>query len=137
MKVLATFATLDIANSMRDRLEEHGFNPHEVFIMANRIAEQPPEDAILEDGTETEKGMAGVEEKIGKTVNALFGKSNLMEGTGSEGEPKGGALLTLHVASQQEADRAVDLLTLHLAADVEVTETDADDLKDAGLQHKA
>ncbi len=136
MNVLATFATRDIADSMKDRLAQQGFNRHDMIVMANRVSQEPPEDAQIEVGAEVEKGMAGFEEKLGKTVNALFGKSNLMEGTGSEGDPNGGALFTLRVESQAEADRAVALLKLHLAADIEVTESDPVDYKDTTLENK-
>jgi hypothetical protein len=121
MRVLATFATRDIADSMKDLLAEHGFNANDTIIMVNRGTVEPPEDAELEVGTEGAKGLAGFEEKIGKTVNALFGKKEMLEGTGSEGDGNGGALLELTVSGQDEADRAVELLTLHQAADIEVT----------------
>ncbi len=124
MRVLATFATRDIADSMRERLVEHGFNRQDMVLMANRIVQEPPEDAQLEIGTEGEKGFAGFEEKIGSAVNALLGKHDLLEGTGSEGDANGGALLTLSVSSQQDADRAIEVLKLHQAADIEVTNED-------------
>ena len=124
MRVLATFATRDIADSMRERLVEHGFNRLDIVLMANRVAQEPPEDAQLEVGTEGEKGFAGFEEKIGSAVNALMGKRDLLEGTGSEGDPNGGALLTLSVSKQEDADRAVALLELHQAADIEVAPDD-------------
>ena len=124
MRVLATFATRDIADSMRERLVEHGFNRQDMVLMANRVVQEPPEDAQLEIGNEGEKGLAGLEEKIGSAVNALLGKHELLEGTGSEGDPNGGALLTLTVTSQQDADKASQLLKLHQAADIEVTNED-------------
>ncbi len=136
MNVLATFATRDIADSMKDRLAEKGFDRHEMTVMSNRVSQEPPEDAVLEVGTDLEKGVSGFEEKIGKTVNALFGKSNLMEGTGSEGNKNGGALFMVRVDSQADADKAVELLKLHLAADIEVTETDTNDFKDTQLEEK-
>jgi hypothetical protein len=120
MRVLATFATRDIADSMKDRLAEHGFNLDGMVIVANRATPEPPEDAELEVGKEGEKGFAGFEEKIGKTVNALLGKKEFLEGTGSEGDGNAGALLTISVNGQADADRAVELLTLHQAADIEV-----------------
>jgi len=122
MRVLATFATRDIANSMKDMLAEHGFNAHDTIVMVNRGTPEPPEDAELEIGTEGAPGFEGFEEKIGKTVNALLGKKERLEGTGSEGDGKTGALLELKVSGQAEADRAVELLTLHQAADIEVTQ---------------
>jgi hypothetical protein len=124
MRVLATFATRDIADSMRERLVEHGFNRQDMVLMANRVVQEPPKDAQLEIGNEGEKGFAGLEEKIGNAVNALLGRHELLEGTGSEGDPNGGALLTLTVTSQQDADKAVQLLKLHQAADIEVTNED-------------
>jgi hypothetical protein len=72
-------------------------------------------------GTEGAGGFAGFEEKIGKTVNAMLNKHDILEGTGSEGDPTGGALLTLDVERQEDADRAIELLKLHQAADIEVT----------------
>lgn len=121
MQVLATFATRDIADSMRERLVDHGFNRQDMVLMANRVVQEPPEDAQLEMGSEGEKGFAGFEENIGTAVNALLGKRDLLEGTGSEGDPNGGALLILSVTSKQDADRAAQLLQLHQAADIEIT----------------
>ena len=66
MNVLATFATRDIADSMKDRLAEQGFDRHNMTVMSNRISQEPPEDAVLEIGTDLEKGFSGLEEKIGK-----------------------------------------------------------------------
>jgi len=126
MQVLATFATRDIADSMRERLVEHGFNLQDTVLMANRVVQEPPEDAQLEIGNEGEKGFAGFEEKVGKAVNALLGKRELLEGTGSEGDPSGGALLILSVTSKQDADRAAQLLQLHQAADIEITNDDGE-----------
>ena len=128
MRVLATFETRDIASSMKDLLTEHGIDPNGMIIMVNRGGPQPPEDAELEVGTEREKGFAGLEEKIGKTVNALIGKSSFIEGTGSEGSGNTGALLEIKVVDQAEADRAVELLTLHQAADIEVVDAETEDL---------
>jgi hypothetical protein len=121
MRVLATFATRDIAESMKDMLTQHGFYEADMVILANRAATEPPEDAELEVGTEGAAGFGGFQEKIGKAVNQLLDKHEILEGTGSEGEPNGGALLTLEVARQEDADRAMELLTLHQAADIEVT----------------
>lgn len=126
MQVLATFATRDIADSMRERLVEHGFNRQDTVLMANRVVREPPEDAQLEIGSEGEKGFAGFEEKVGEAVNALLGKRELLEGTGSEGDPNGGALLILSVTSKQDADRAAQLLQLHQAADIEITNDDGE-----------
>lgn len=123
MRVLATFATRDIAESMKEMLTQHGFYEADMVLIANRVAAEPPEDADLEVGEEGEKGFAGLEEKIGKAVNNLLGKRELLEGDGSEGDPNGGALLTLTVARQEDADRAIELLKLHQAADIEVTST--------------
>jgi len=120
MRVLATFATRDIADSMKDMLTQHGFYESDMVILANRIATEPPEDAELEVGTEGAKGFAGFEEKIGKAVNQLLDKHDILEGTGSEGEPNGGALLTVEVPRQEDANRAIELLKLHQAADIEV-----------------
>ena len=121
MKVLATFATRDIADSMRERLVEHGFDLNGMVIVVNRATPEPPEDAKLEIGAEGEGGFAGFEEKLGRTVNSLLGKKDeLLEGTGSEGDGNAGALLTVSVSTQGDADKAVELLTLHQAADIEV-----------------
>jgi hypothetical protein len=121
MRVLATFATRDIAESMKEMLTQHGFYEADMVILANRVATEPPEDADLEVGQQGEGGLAGLEEKIGKTVNSLFGKHPIIEGTGSEGEPNGGALLTVEVNREEDANRAIELLKLHQAADIEVT----------------
>lgn len=125
MRVLATFATRDIADSMRERLVEHGFLREDMVLMANRVAQEPPQDAQLEVGAKGEKGFAGLEEKLGNAVNKMLGKHDLLEGTGSEGDPNGGALLTVTVTNQADADRAMKLLELHQAADIEVTNEDA------------
>jgi hypothetical protein len=106
---------------MKDMLTQHGFYEADMVILANRAATEPPEDAELEVGTEGAAGFGGFQEKIGKAVNQLLDKHEILEGTGSEGEPNGGALLTLEVARQEDADRAMELLTLHQAADIEVT----------------
>jgi hypothetical protein len=124
MRVLGTFATRDIAASMKDRLVEHGFDEQGMIVVANRATPDPPEDAELEVGTHGEKGFAGLEEKIGKTVNALLGKKDFLEGTGEEGDGNGGALLVVSVSTEADADRAVELLKLHQAADIEVTATE-------------
>ncbi len=78
MRVLATFATRDIADSIKQLLAEHGFNTSEMVIMVNRGGPQPPEDAELEVGTEGAKGFAGIEEKLGRTINALVGKKEFL-----------------------------------------------------------
>jgi hypothetical protein len=124
MRVLATFATRDIADSIKQLLAEHGFNSNDSVVMVNRGTPEPPEDAVLEVGAEGAKGLAGLEEKVGRTVNALFGKKEFLEGTGSEGEPNAGALLSLKVADKTDAARAIELLTLHQAADIELVEMD-------------
>jgi hypothetical protein len=124
MRVLATFATRDIADSIKQLLAEHGFNSNDSVVMVNRGTPEPPEDAVLEVGAEGAKGLAGLEEKVGRTVNALFGKKEFLEGTGSEGEPNAGALLSLKVADKADAARAIELLTLHQAADIELVEMD-------------
>ena len=123
MRVLSTFATRDIADSIRDLLAEHGFNANDAIAVVNRGTTEPPEDAELEVGSDGLKGFEGFEEKIGKTVNALFGKKEFLEGTGSEGDGNTGALLDFKVSGKAEADRMVDLLKLHQAADIEVIET--------------
>ena len=122
MRVLATFATRDIADSMRERLVEHGFDRRDMVLMANRMSPTPPEDAKLEVGTAGEGGFAGLEEKVGAAVNALLGKNDLLEGTGSEGDPNGGALLSLSVSKKEDAERAAEILRLHQAADIEFAE---------------
>ena len=126
MRVLATFATRDIADSMRERLVEHGFDRRDMVLVVNRETPQPPEDAKLEVGTEGEGGFAGFEEKVGAAVNALLGKEDLLEGTGSEGDPNGGALLTLSVSKSEDAERAAELLRLHQAGDIEITQEDGE-----------
>ncbi len=106
---------------MKDMLTQHGFYESDMVVLANRVSTEPPEDAVLEVGTEGGEGFAGFQEKIGKAVNDLLDKHDILEGTGSEGEPNGGALLTLEVSRQEDADRAIELLKLHQAADIEVT----------------
>jgi hypothetical protein len=124
MRVLGTFATRDIAASMKDRLAEHGFNEDGMIIVANRATPEPPEDAVIEVGADGEKGFAGLTEKVGKTVNALLGKKEFLEGTGEEGAGNAGALLVVQVSNDADAERAVELLTLHQAADIEVSSTE-------------
>jgi len=123
MRVLATFETRDIAVSMMDMLVQHGFYAADMVILANRVAPDPPPDAELEIGDQSEKGFAGLEEKIGRTVNQILGRHEILEGTGSEGAGNQGALLTLTVTRQEDADRAIELLKLHQAADIEVRST--------------
>ncbi len=123
MRVLATFATRDIADSMKDMLTQHGFYEADMVVLANRTATEPPEDAEIEVGNQRGEGFAGFEENIGKAVNDLLGKHDILEGTGSEGDPNGGALLTLTVTREEDKLRAIELLKLHQAADIEVTAT--------------
>ena len=120
MRILGTFATRNIADSMKDRLAEHGFDPNSAVVMVNRATPEPPEDAQLEVGTEGVGGFTGFEEKLGKSINSLLGKEKFLEGTGSEGAPNAGALLSLRVKDDGDAQRAKELLTLHQAADIEV-----------------
>jgi hypothetical protein len=109
---------------MKDRLAEHGFNVDGMMIVVNRATPEPPEDAEIEVGASGEKGFAGFEEKVGKTVNALLGKQEFLEGTGEEGDGNAGALLVVSVSNEGEAERAVELLKLHQAADIEVIPTE-------------
>ena len=124
MQVLGTFQSRDVADSVKDAFVADGFRLSDLIVMVNREEKEPPEDARLETGSKGEGGLGGVEEKVGKAVLSLLGKETTMEGDGSEGTAKGGALLGITVASDVEAERAVALLKRHQAADIETAQPD-------------
>ena len=123
-QIVATFQSRDAADSVKDAFIKEGFAPHDLIIMTNRDTPEPPEDAKLEVGNQGEGGLAGVEEKIGKTVLSLFGKKEPIEGDGFEGEGKSGALLAITLQHDAEEARVRALLERHFAGDIEVAQPD-------------
>jgi hypothetical protein len=124
MQILGTFQSRDAADSVKDAFIADGYKAEDLIVMVNRESPEPPEDARLEVGTEGEPGMAGLQEKIGKTVLSVLGKSKTIEGDGFEGEGKGGALLGIRLHDASEEARARALLERHFASDIEVAQPD-------------
>ena len=124
MQVLGTFGTRDQADAVKDAFEKDGFAAKDLIVMVNRVAQEPPEDAVLEVGEQGDSGMAGVEEKIGKAVRGWMGKDPGVDGDGTEGEGKDGALLAVTVADAAGAERAKALMRRHFVSDIEIAEAD-------------
>jgi hypothetical protein len=122
MRVLGTFQSRDAADSVKDAFIDEGFNPADLIVIANREKPEPPEDADVEAGTEGEGGFAEFEEKLGKAVQGMLHHHQKLEGDGTEGDPKGGALLSIAVRDQPQADLAKALLERHFASDIEETD---------------
>ena len=121
-QLLGTFSTRDIADSVKDAFIDDGFDPHDLIVMSNSDADQPPEAAKLEVGTAGEGGFAGLEEKIGKSVRQMFGKKDRLNGDLSEGKPNTGALLAVTVADDLAEAKARQVFAFHRAADVEIAQ---------------
>ncbi len=124
-QILGTFQSRDVADSVKDALMEKGYPAADMIVMSNRQAPAPPEDAKLERGTENEGGFVGLEEKVGKFVLGALDKRTTMEGNGTEGAGKEGALLAVTVDDNPEAvAKIVALLESHHAADIEQSQPD-------------
>lgn len=123
-QIVATFQSRDAADSVKEAFIKEGFAPHDLIVMTNRDTPEPPEDAKLEVGTKGEGGLAGLEEKIGKSVLHLMGKSDPVEGDGFEGEGKAGALLGITLQQDSDEARVRALLERHFAGDIEVAQAD-------------
>jgi len=123
-QLLGTFSTRDIADSVKDAFIEDGFDAHDLIVMTNTDATEPPEAAKLEVGTAGEGGFAEFEEKIGKSVRQMFGKKDRLNGDMSEGKPNTGALLAVTVADDLAEAKARQLFAFHHAADVEIAQED-------------
>ena len=119
MRVMGTFQSRDAADAVKDAFEKEGYQPASMIVMSNRQKPEPPEDAQLEVGHEGEPGFAGLEEKIGKIALGLMGKKNTLDGDGTEGEGRDGALLTITTA---DVERTKALLERHFASDIEIME---------------
>lgn len=124
MQVLGTFQSRDVADSVKDALMAEGFDAGSLVVMVNRDTADPPEDAQLEVGTKGEGGFTELEEKVGKKVLSMIGKPVRMEGDGSEGKGKEGALLGVTVATQEQAEHVMGLLQRHGASDLEMAQPD-------------
>lgn len=126
MRVLGTFQSRDVADSVKDTFIEQGYHPEDLIVMTNRETPEPPEDAKLEVGHAGEGGFAEFEEKLGKAALHLLGKDDKtrLEGDGFEGDTKQGALLGITVKDQAEAEKVSELLKRHFAGDVEIAEAD-------------
>ena len=124
MRVMGTFQSRDAADAVKDALIEDGINAADLIVMVNRETPEPAEDARLEVGNEGEGGFAEFEEKLGKIVLDVLHKPFNVDGDGTEGKDKGGALLSVVVADQAHADRVKALLERHFASDVEVTDAE-------------
>lgn len=120
MRVLGTFGSRDVADSVKDAFLADGFNAADLIVMSNLQQPEPPEAAKLEVGAEGEGGFAELEEKVGKVVLGILGKSATLDGDGFEGVGKEGALLSISVVDNAEAARARALLERHHAGDIEV-----------------
>jgi hypothetical protein len=124
-QILGTFQSRDVADSVKDALMLKGYAASDMIVMANRQSSKPPEDAKLERDTEGDEGMPGIEEKVGKFVLGALGKRTTMEGNGTEGVGKDGALLAVTVGDDAEAvARVIALLESHHAADIEESQPD-------------
>ena len=122
MRVMGTFQSRDAADSVKDAFIDEGFSPADLIVIANRAKAEPPEDADLEVGTEGEGGFAEFEEKVGKAVRGIFHTHKKLEGDSTEGDPTGGALLSIAVRDQPQADLVKALLERHFASDIEETD---------------
>ena len=119
MRVMGTFQSRDAADAVKDAFIAEGYNAEDMIVMANRANPEPPEDADVEPGEQGEGGFAAIEEKVGKIALGLMGKKNTLDGDGTEGEGRDGALLTITVATQPQADRVKAVLERHFASDIE------------------
>ena len=124
MQVLGTFQSRDAADAVKDALRGEGIDVANMIVMSNKEAPEPPEAAVLEPGLDSEGGMAGLQEKVGKAFLSLTHSKEKLDGDGFEGEAKGGALLGVTVADQAEADRVIALLQRHFASDIEMAQPD-------------
>ena len=122
MRVMGTFQSRDAADSVKDAFIDEGFNPGDLIVIANREKPEPPEDADLEPGTEGEGGLTEFEEKIGKVVLGIFHQHKKLEGDGTEGDPTGGALLSVLVKDQPQAVLVKAIFERHFASDIEEIE---------------
>lgn len=122
MQVLGTFQSRDAADGVRDSFLAEGFNAADLIVMVNREAATPPEDAQLEVGVEGEGGFRELEEKVGKAVLHMMGRPAVLDGDGSEGTGRGGALLAVTVADDAQAAKARALMERHWASDIELSQ---------------
>ncbi len=122
MRVMGTFQSRDAADAVKDALIADGINAADLIVMVNRETPEPSEDARLEVGTEGEGGMGEFEEKIGKFVLDVLHKPSSVDGDGTEGKGKGGALLTATVADAEKASHIQAMLKRHFASDIEVVQ---------------
>ncbi len=122
MRVLGTFQSRDVADAVKDHFLADGFHAADLIVMANREEAQPPEDARLEVGAEGQGGFAGLEEKVGKAVFSMVGKANPLDGDWTEGDAKGGAMLSISAADTASVAKARALLERHHAGDIEVVD---------------
>ena len=123
-QIVATFGSRDEADSVKNAFMKDGFAAEDLIVMVNRESADPPEDARLEAGKTGEAGLAGLEEKIGKTVLHWMGKDKTIQGDGFEGEGKGGALLGVRLRQDGEEARVRALLQRYFASDIEVAQED-------------
>ena len=124
-QILGTFQSRDAADSVKDAFIAEGFKAADLVVMVNRIEEtNPPEDARLEVGSEGAPGFEGLEEKVGKAVLKMMGKTQPVDGDGFEGQGKGGALLGIKLEQDGDEERVRELLTRHFASDIEVAQAD-------------
>lgn len=123
-QIVATFQSRDAADAVKDAFIKDGFAAHDLIVMTNRNSEEPPEDAKLEVGSEGAGGLAGIEEKLGKTILSVFHKPEGVDGDGFEGEGKEGALLGITLHQDGEEARVRALLERHFAGDIEVAQPD-------------
>jgi hypothetical protein len=123
-QILGTFHSRDVADSVKDAFIADGFNAADLVVMVNRESQEPPEDARLEVGTEGEPGFAGFEEKLGKAVLQVLHKEKPVEGDGTEGKGRDGALLGVTLQNDADEARVRALMERHFVSDIEVAESD-------------
>lgn len=121
MRVMGTFQSRDAADAVKDALIADGINAADLIVMVNRETPEPAEEARLEVGTDGEGGFGEFEEKLGKIVLNVMHKTSKIDGDGTEGRDKGGALLSVTLADHAQADHVKALLERHFASDIEVT----------------
>ena len=122
MRVMGTFQSRDVADAVKDALIADGINAADLIVMVNRETPEPASDARLEVGTEGEGGFAEFEEKLGKIVLGVLHRPSKLDGDGTEGKGKAGALLSVTVADQAQANHVRVEFERHFASDIEIVE---------------
>ena len=122
-QILGTFQSHEAADAVKDTFIREGFEESALIVMVNRVSSMPPEDARLEVGTEV-MDIADLGRQVTKTVRRVLHQGTSIDGDGSEGEGKGGALLAVRLKDDADETRVRTLLASHRASDIEVAEAD-------------